>query len=39
VLLNVDVVEPLKFLFEAFIFFLVFGLNVFNTLQSLFSSF
>lgn len=39
VLLNVDVVEPLKFLFEAFIFFLVFGLNVFNTLKSLFSSF
>lgn len=39
VLFHIDSIETLKFLFQAFVFFLILWFNVFNTLQSLFSSF
>lgn len=37
--LNINGIESFKFLFKTFIFFLVFWFNIFNTLESLLSSF
>lgn len=38
VLLDVDLIETFKFLLEAFVFFLVFGFHVFDTLKTFFST-